>query len=173
MRTLIAYATKHGSTAEIAERIGITLRSAGHEVDVLPIAAVTDRIEFEAVVLGSAVYMGRWMKEAATFVRLHHSLLAERPLWLFSSGPVGPKALPEAADIAEFRQLLEIRDHRTFDGALDAKKLSLAERITVKAVKAPYGDYRNWEDIDTWATSIANSLQPSVRDRQGVAAAWR
>jgi menaquinone-dependent protoporphyrinogen oxidase len=173
MSTLIAYASKHGSTAEIAERIGATLRSAGHEADVLPIGAVTDRNEFEAMVLGSAVYMGRWMKEAANFVRLHHSLLAERPLWLFSSGPVGPKALPEAADIAEFRQLLEISDHRTFDGALDAKKLSLAERITVKAVKAPYGDYRNWEDIDTWATSIASSLQPSVRDRHGVALAWR
>jgi menaquinone-dependent protoporphyrinogen oxidase len=106
MSTLIAYASKHGSTAEIAERIGATLRSAGQAADVLPIAAVTDQIEVEAVVLGSAVYMSRWMKQAATFVRLHHSLLAERPLWLFSSGPVGLKALPEAADIAEFRQLL-------------------------------------------------------------------
>jgi menaquinone-dependent protoporphyrinogen oxidase len=172
MRVLITAATRHDATREIAEAIGAGLVERGMDAETRPIDEVTELAGYDAVVLGSAVYMGRWMKEAANFVRLHHSLLAERPLWLFSSGPVGPKALPEAADIAEFRQLLEIRDHRTFDGALDARKLSLAERITVKAVKAPYGDYRNWEDIDTWARSIANSLRPSVRDRQGVAVAW-
>jgi menaquinone-dependent protoporphyrinogen oxidase len=70
MSTLVAYASKHGSTAEIAERIGDSLRRVGHEAQVLPVSAVTDPIDFEAMVLGSAVYMGHWMKEAANFVRL-------------------------------------------------------------------------------------------------------
>jgi menaquinone-dependent protoporphyrinogen IX oxidase len=95
MSTLIAYASKHGSTAEIAERIGATLRSAGLEADVLPIAAVTDRIDFEAVVLGSAVYMGRWMKEAANFLRLHHSLLAGDLSGCSAAGRWVPKRFPK------------------------------------------------------------------------------
>jgi menaquinone-dependent protoporphyrinogen oxidase len=65
-----------------------------------------------------------------------------------------------AVDIAALRQLLEIRGHRTFAGALDAKELSLAERMMVRAVKAQYGDDRSWEDIDTWAREIADALLP-------------
>jgi menaquinone-dependent protoporphyrinogen oxidase len=160
MRALIAYTSKHGSTREIAERIGATLRSAGDEAQVIPVSAAPDPLEFDRVIVGSAVYMGHWMKEAVEFVRLNRAKLAERPLWLFSSGPVGPRSLPEAVDIAALRQLLEIRGHRTFAGALDAKKLSLAERMMVRAVKAQYGDDRSWEDIDTWAREIADALLP-------------
>jgi menaquinone-dependent protoporphyrinogen oxidase len=80
------------------------------------------------------------------------------PLWLFSSGPVGPKSLPEAAELAEFRTLLNVRDDVTFDGAIDAQKLSFSERLMVKAVRAPYGDYRKWDRIDGWAGSIATCL---------------
>ena len=161
MRALIAYASRHGSTREIAERIGATLRSAGDEVQVIPVSAAPDLLAFDTVIVGSAVYMGHWMKEAVEFLRLNQATLAERPVWLFSSGPVGPKSLPEAVDIAALRQLLEIRGHRTFAGALDAKKLSLAERMMVRAVKAPYGDDRSWEDIDTWAREIADALLPA------------
>jgi hypothetical protein len=75
---------------------------------------------------------------------------------------VGPKSLPEAADLAEFRALLSARDVATFDGALDAEKLSLSERLLVKAVRAPYGDYRKWNRIDEWADSIATSLGATV-----------
>lgn len=158
MSTLIAYASKHGATAGIAERLGETLRGAGLDARVLPVAAVSDPLEADAVILGSAVYMGHWMKEAADFLRLHRSQLAQHRLWLFSSGPVGPKELPEAVEIAEFRRLLEIQDHHTFAGALDATKLSLAERVMVRAVKAPYGDYRSWDDVDAWAGAIASRV---------------
>ena len=161
MRTLIVYASKHGSTREIAERIGATLRSAGDKTQVAPVSAAPDPLEFDTVIVGSAVYMGHWMKEAVEFVRLNRAKLAERPVWLFSSGPVGPKSLPEAVDIAAFRPFLDIRDHRTFPGALDAKRLTLGERIMVKAVKAPYGDYRIWDDVDTWTKDIAGSLLPA------------
>ncbi len=161
MRALIAHASKHGSTREIAECIGTGLRSAGHDAQVIPVSAGPDPLEFDMVIVGSAVYMGHWMKEAVEFVRLNRAKLAERPVWLFSSGPVGPKSLPEAVDIAALRQLLEIRGHRTFAGALDPKKLSLPERMMVTAVKAPYGDDRSWEDIDTWAREIAGEPVPA------------
>ena len=81
-----------------------------------------------------------------------------RPLWLFDSGPVGPRVLPEAAEVAMYRKQFDVKDHRTFDGALDKKQLSLSERMMIRAVKAPYGDYRKWEDIDAWAMAIATWL---------------
>lgn len=169
MSILIAYASKHGATAGIAERIGAALRLSGQDPRILPISEVRDSVECSAAVVGSAVYMGRWMKEATLFVRQHQAQLARVPLWLFSSGPVGPKSLPEAADIAEFRKLLNVRGHATFDGALDAQKLSLSERMMVKAVRAPYGDYRKWEEIDAWAAAIAASLgSPITQERVGM-----
>jgi len=158
MSILIAYASKHGATAGIAERIGATLHLRGLEVCVMSIPEVPDLENYDAAIIGSAVYMGRWMKEAASFVRQRQAQLVRVPLWLFSSGPVGPKSLPEAAELAEFRTLLDVRDDVTFDGAIDAQKLSFSERLMVKAVRAPYGDYRKWDRIDEWAGSIATGL---------------
>jgi menaquinone-dependent protoporphyrinogen oxidase len=166
---LIAYASKHGATAGIAERIGGALRLAGQDARVLPISEVRDPMDCNAAIVGSAVYMGRWMKDATSFIRRHQAELMQTPLWLFSSGPVGPKSLPEAADIAEFRKLLNVKGHATFDGALDAQKLSLSERMMVKAVRAPYGDYRKWEEIDAWAGSVAASLgSPMTQERVAI-----
>jgi menaquinone-dependent protoporphyrinogen oxidase len=162
LRILIAYASKHGATAGIAERIGEALRLAGQDARVLPISEVRNLKDYHAAIVGSAMYMGRWMKEATSFVRQHQVELAAMPLWLFSSGPVGPKALPEASDLAGFRKVLEVRGDATFDGALDAQKLSLSERMMVKAVRAPYGDYRNWDEVDAWARSVATSLGSPV-----------
>jgi menaquinone-dependent protoporphyrinogen oxidase len=159
LRILIGYASKHGATAGIAERIGEALRLAGRDARVLPISEVRDLKDYHAAIVGSAVYMGRWMKEATSFVRQHQVEFAALPFWLFSSGPVGPKPLPDAADIAEFRKVLNVRGDATFDGALDGQKLSLLERVLVKAVRAPYGDYRKWDAVDVWARSIAASLR--------------
>lgn len=162
MSILVAYASKHGATAGIADRIGATLHLHGLDASVLPISQVPAVEYYDAAVIGSAVYMGRWMKEATSFVRLHQAQLVRVPLWLFSSGPVGPKPLPEAAELAELRTLLNARGDASFDGALDAEQLSLSERVMVKAVRAPYGDYRSWERIDDWAASIATSLDASA-----------
>jgi menaquinone-dependent protoporphyrinogen oxidase len=164
LRILIGYASKHGATAGIAERIGEALRLADQDAGVLPISEVRDLEDYHTAILGSAVYMGRWMKEATSFVRRHQVELAAMSLWLFSSGPVGPKPLPEAADIAEFRKVLNVAGHATFDGALDAQKLSLSERMMVKTVRAPYGDYRKWDEVDTWAGSIATSLRSAISE---------
>ncbi|MGA7989600.1 MAG: flavodoxin domain-containing protein [Candidatus Dormiibacterota bacterium] len=159
MTILVTYASKHGATAGIAERIGATLQRRGVDACVLPTSDVRELQEYDAAVIGSAVYMGRWMKEATSFVRRHQTELTRIPVWLFSSGPVGPKPMPEAADLAELRTLLSVQGDVTFDGALDTQKLSLPERMMVKAVRAPYGDYRAWDRIDEWTCSIAASLE--------------
>ncbi len=165
MSILITYASKHGATAGIAERLGATLQMHGLDASVLPISQVPGVEGCDAAIIGSAVYMGRWMKEATLFVRQHQAQLVGIPVWLFSSGPVGPKSLPEATDLAELRTLLNVRDVATFDGAINAPKLSLSERLMVKAVRAPYGDYRRWDRIDDWAGSIATSLGASAAHR--------
>src|ERR1700719_898345 len=88
VNVLVAYSSKHGSTREIALRIGDRLRADGLTPDVRDIAAVSDPHAYDAVVLGSAVYMGGWRREATEFARKHTAVLATLPVWLFSSGPL-------------------------------------------------------------------------------------
>ena len=166
MRVLVAYATKYGATAEISEKIGVVLRQAGLQTDVLPADRVGDLSPYKAVVLGSAVYMGQWQKKAATFLRANEKALAERPVWLFSSGPTGegdpvqlmkgwcfPTALQPIAD------RIHARDMALFHGAVDPKKLNLIEKWMLKNVKAPMGDFRDWNAITAWASAISDALR--------------
>ncbi len=162
---LVAYATKYGATAEIAEKIGQVLRQAGLSTDVLPAQHVDSPSPYKAVILGSAVYMGQWRKEAVTFLNTNEKALAERPVWLFSSGPTGegnpiqllkgwrlPKAQQSVAD------RIHPRDIAVFGGALDPKKMNLFEKWIIKNVKASLGDFRDWNAIDAWAQSISGAL---------------
>ena len=91
--------------------------------------------------------------------------LSERPVWLFSSGPLGEPAKPEAppTDAAEMLEATGARDHMVFPGNLDKHRLGLAERAIVAAVKAPEGDYRPWAEIDAWAGRIAAALATPAR----------
>lgn len=165
-KVLVVYATKYGATAEIAERIGQTLSEKGLAVDVQPADQVNDLAACQAVVLGSAVYAGNWRKEAASFLEANQQALAERLVWLFSSGPTGegdpvklmkgwrfPEALQPVAD------LIQPRDIAFFSGEIDLDKLNLPEKLIVKGLKAPTGDYRDWEEIKAWAESIAGELE--------------
>jgi menaquinone-dependent protoporphyrinogen oxidase len=165
-RVLVAYATKYGATAEIAAKIGQVLREAGLQPDVLPADRVGDLAPYQAVVLGSAVYMWKWRKEAATFLEENEKTLAERPVWLFSSGPTGEgdpvelmssRSFPEA--LAPIADRIQPRDIAFFHGVLDTKKLSLPEKLVSKGVKAPLGDFRDWEAITSWARAIAEALK--------------
>lgn len=163
---LIAYATKYGATREIAERIGASLQEAGLTVRVAPADQVEDLAPYGAVVLGSAVYAGQWRKEAADFLAEHENALAERQVWLFSSGPTGegdPVELMKGWRFPEAQQPIADRvgpqDIAFFGGELDMQKLNLPEKLIVKAMKAPTGDYRDWESIETWAESIAAALE--------------
>jgi len=165
-QVLVAYATKYGATAEIAEKIGQVLRQAGLRADVLPTDRVGDMTPYQAVVLGSAVYIGQWRKEAVKFLKANEMALAERAVWLFSSGPTGegdpveltqgwhfPKALQPVAD------RIRPRDIAVFHGAMDVNKLNFIEKWMIKNVKAPLGDFRDWEAITAWATAIADELK--------------
>ena len=106
MRVLVTAASSHGATTNIASVIGGTLHVHGLEVDVVPLADVKTLDGYDAVILGSGVYTGHWLREALTFARRHRKQLAQKPVWLFSSGPIGdpPRPLEEPAGIAERRR---------------------------------------------------------------------
>lgn len=165
-QVLVAYATKYGATAEIAEKIGEVLRRAGLQVDVLEVKQADDLASYQAVVLGSAVYVGQWRKEAAAFLQFKEKKLAEKPTWLFSSGPTGEgdpvelmKGFKFPADLQPVADRIQPRDIAFFHGELDNKKLSFGEKVLVKGIKAPLGDFRDWQAITAWATSIAEVLK--------------
>jgi menaquinone-dependent protoporphyrinogen oxidase len=168
-QVLVAYATKYGATEEIAEKIGEVLRQAGLQVDVLPADRVGDLRAYKAVVLGSAVYIGQWRKEAVKFLKTNEAVLAEKPVWLFSSGPSGegdPVELMQGwqlpGKLQPVADRIRPRDVAVFHGSVDVNKLSFLEKWVVKNVKTPIGDYRDWEAITAWATAIAKELQESV-----------
>jgi menaquinone-dependent protoporphyrinogen oxidase len=178
MKVLVVYATKHGATRGIAEHITERLRLRGHDVELQEATAVGSVSDYDAFVVGSAAYMGGWLGEATTFVRRHRNLLASRPVWLFSSGPVGPELVDKKGrdvlvasapkEFAEFDEAIRPRDERVFFGAYDpdAEPVGMAERLAgrffrmMPEVKAalPAGDYRDWPAVEGWADEIAAQL---------------
>jgi len=161
MKALVTVASKHGGSIGIAEAIGDVLRTQGLEVDLIPPEDVGSLAGYDGVVVGSGVYVGRWLGEARDFVRRHADELRQHPVWLFSSGPVGDKQ-DDAADAAEGdRYLSEIggRDHRVFAGRLEKDELGFGERAIIKMVHAPYADSRPWDEIRAWAMEIAETMK--------------
>lgn len=161
MRVLVAVASRHGSTAEIATKIGETLTSAGIDVDVRLPDEVASVLPYDGVVLGSGVYAGRWLASAKAFVDREADDLTSRPVWLFSSGPVGDpaKPAPDPVDVDAVRKRTNALDHRVFAGKLDRQILGFGERAIVLAVHAAEGDFRSWEAVSDWAAGIARELQ--------------
>jgi len=166
MKVLVAYASKYGATAEIAEKIGQALKQEGLQADVQPVKSVKNPAEYTAVVLGSAVYIGQWRKEVANFLKKNEKMLTERPVWLFSTGPAGegdpvqlmkgwrfPKGLQPVADS------IKPRDIAIFHGNVNAKKMNFIEKWMINNVKSPVGDFRDWNAITKWATDIASVLK--------------
>lgn len=178
MQVLVAYASRHGATRGIAERIGEVLRQRGLEASVEAVDQVSDVNEYDAFVVGSAAYMGRWLKEANAFTQRHRSTLAARPTWLFSSGPVGSdtvdakgndvRAGAAPKEFAELQDALHPRDAHVFWGAYDpdAEPIGLAESLGQRILKLmpaarnalPAGDFRDWPEIDAWAEGIATQV---------------
>ena len=173
MNVLVAYATHHGATREIAERIGAVLGEMGLGVSVEPADRVRDVRRFDAFVVGSALYCG-WLKEAVDFVQRNKAVLAGSPVWLFSSGPLGSGTLDaqgrdvaEAAtpkEIARLRETVHARDHHVFFGAYDptAKPVGFLERtfrlVPNNAAILQAGDFRDWAEIGAWAQAIGGEL---------------
>jgi len=160
MRVLVAAASRHGSTTDIARAIGTALMLRMVETDVRPVEQVVRLETYDAVVLGSGIYMGRWLQPAKQFIEANTDELLKRPVWLFSSGPLGdpPKPVEEPADAVRLVEATHARGHRVFAGSLDKHELGITERAMVAAVHAPEGDYRPWDDIDAWAGEIVAEL---------------
>lgn len=162
MRVLVTAASRHQATQEIAQAIATGLAARGVAAEARPVEDVQSIDGYDAVVVGSAIYMGRWLKPAHRFVEMNASHLAAKPVWLFSSGPLGPPEhlVPgdESADTSEMTGLTHAREHRVFAGRLEKKRLGLAERAAVAAVHAPEGDSRDWSEIDAFAGEIAAAL---------------
>lgn len=174
MRVLVVYASKYGSTRGIAERIARTIEEAGHQAGAVPATHAGALDGYDAYVIGSALYMFSWLKEGKDFVLHNSERLAGKPVWLFSSGPIGTATVDaqgrdvrEGAGPKELPELMaavNAREHRVFFGAFDHTKLSVAHRVVyaMPAAKKLFidGDFRDWEEIDAWAENIASALLP-------------
>ena len=164
MRVLVAYATKSGATAGIAQAIGEELGRMGLEPEVRPVEAVRDLQGCDAVILGSAVYIGKWRKEALRFGSRHTAELRQRPVWLFESGPTDTsadegKAVPAKA-AAELARQVGARQHVVFGGKFGPEQVgNFTRSMIAKGDKSPYGDFRNFDRIRGWARAIGAELQ--------------
>lgn len=169
MTVLVAYATCHGSTRGVAERLGSRLVSKGLDTDVRAVSDVGDVTAYAAAVLGSAVHGGKWLPEAVAFVRRWGPTLHGRPIWLFSVSTLGDEEAmfnsaiakrlramrKETPELLELRRIVAPVEHRNFAGAIAASDWPLTGRLFFKAVGGRYGDHRNWSAIDAWGDRIA------------------
>jgi menaquinone-dependent protoporphyrinogen oxidase len=165
-QVLVAVESKHGSTRGIAEALARDLadsaagRSVGLTAVAISVEQQPDPSAFDVVVLGSAVYAGRWLEPARQFATTHITSLRSRPVWLFSSGPIGQPPFPpdEPHDAEPIGTMLVARGHRVFPGRLEKDLLSVGERAMVTAMRAPLGDFRDWGLVRSWAEEIASTL---------------
>lgn len=158
-------ASAHGATAEIARAIGDTLSRHGFATTVLSPGMVSSIEDYDAVILGSAVYVGHWLGPARDLVARFGDALAVRPVWLFSSGPVGDPSRKlvrsmgqDPVDIARIVAVTHARGHQMFAGKLDPKQLSVPQRASLLLFRGLAGDFRDWAEISRWADSIATQL---------------
>ena len=175
MRVLVVVASRHGSTLELAQAMGQTLRSRGvtaeiHGADEVPASGPGSVEDFDGVVLGSALYSQRWLEPAAWFVAEHTLALRRRPVWLFSSGAVGnPDMHLGPVELDELRELTGAREHRVFPGRLDENELDAQERRVVDELGAGGGDYRDWAAVRAWAAHVADVLTPVALSEEPIA----
>ncbi|MFF0203723.1 flavodoxin domain-containing protein [Streptomyces sp. NPDC005017] len=160
-RVLVAYGTTNGSTAQIAEAVAGVLRGRGLAADVAPARSVTSVAPYDAVVLGGALYAGRWHKDARRFARRHGRELSPRPLWLFSSGPLDATAserdIPPVPGVRKALVRLDAREHITFGGRLEEGAKGMVARMILRSGKG--GDFRDFGAIEAWAGRVADELE--------------
>jgi len=164
-KALVLYASKHGATREIAEKVYETLKASGVEADLANAAEKMDLSSYSTIVLGSAVYVGQWQKPAVSFLKNNAADLSSKDVWIFSSGPSDkgdpvellngwrfPKSVQEQID------QIGPKGIAVFHGNLDPSELNFMEKFMIKQVKAKIGDFRDWEMITSWADQISATL---------------
>ncbi len=166
MRVLVSYATRHGSTREIAQRIAERLESSGLSVDCRAIGEVSDLSTYDAALIGSAIHDQEWLTEATDSLARLGANLAGRPVWLFSVGM--PAALPrklqgwamqeEGQMEAKLARIVRARGHRLFSGVVRKQHLTPKGRVKFRIMGGRYGDFRDWTQIETWAQLVADDL---------------
>lgn len=159
-KVLVSAGSKHGATAEIAEHLGQTLEGRGLDVTVAKPDDVESVDGYRAVVLGSGVYAGHWLSDAKDLADRVASTESAPSVWLFSSGPLGdpPKPEEDPVDVEAIVESTSAKGHRVFAGKIDKSQLGFGERAIMVAVRAPEGDFRDWEAIEAWANEIADDL---------------
>ncbi len=164
-KILIAYATRAGATVQVAQTIGETLAATGAAVDVRPITRVNDLKGYTAMVIGSAIRMGKWLPEATDFAKSNQSILATMPTACFlvcatlheDTAETRTKVL---AYLDPIRPVLKPKSVGLFAGKMDYGTLSLLDRFIVQNVaKVPQGDWRNGDAIRAWARDLPNTLR--------------
>ncbi|MDV2482661.1 flavodoxin [Methanoculleus sp. Wushi-C6] len=165
-RILVAYATRYGSTAEVAEAIGDELRKAGDAVDVRPVTEVDDLSPYRAAVIGSPIYMGKWLPESQVFIERNQQRLREMPVAYFAAGLTIEEDKPEylrkaEASMDQVRMLVKPADVGLFRGKIETDGLSFTDRTIVKLIRAKTGDYRNWSAVRAWAQAVRGKIAPA------------
>lgn len=176
MVILVGYASAHGSTRGVAERIAARLRDQGYQVEVQALGQVTNIRGYDAVVLGSAIHNGAWLLEATDFVRCNVGPLAERPVYTFSVGTIGEqssmlapaatklaRAAGESKKVTVVREIIHPQGHHTFAGAVARDQYPFIGRVFLKAMGGRFGDHRNWPEIDAWAERVGHELAAGQR----------
>jgi menaquinone-dependent protoporphyrinogen oxidase len=167
VKILVAVASRHGGTRGIAEAIAAELRTQNLAVDLHDIQDILiDVSQYDATILGSAVYAGNWLPEAKHFVGLNRLELSRLPVWLFSSGPLGtdnPQPQVDPGKLVTNIGDVAVRDHKVFAGRLDPAGLGLGERLMSRVVGAPAGDFRDWDEIRVWARGVASEIDSARR----------
>jgi menaquinone-dependent protoporphyrinogen oxidase len=158
VKVLVASASRHGATDELARMLATTMAEQEIVVEFRRMDEVDTVFPYDALVLGSAVYMGRWTPEARGFLEQHEGGILTRPTWLFSSGPIGDQAGAEPFDADELVRTTGAREHHLFGGRLLMSSLGFRERAFARLLHVPAGDHREWAAAATWATAIARTL---------------
>jgi len=169
-RVLVTYASRMGSTQEIAEAIGYELETVGIDVIVAPCADNVSPEGFDGVIIGSAIYTRRWVKAATKYLKRHAHELDRRKTWLFHSGPCGEGARDEEVQAPKAVQRviapLGLSAPVTFGGRLDVDHAIGPVSRWMSAAGPLSGDFRDWDRIRAWASDIAHQLDPATVGKQ-------
>jgi menaquinone-dependent protoporphyrinogen oxidase len=165
-KILIAYASKYGSTKEIAEKIGEVLKQEGLQADIVPVKSVKNLSDYQTVILGTAMYMGMWRKEAVNLLKKNEKLLSERKVWIFATGPSGKgdpaellKGVIVPGGVKPVLERIKPQNTAAFHGNLNPGKMNAFEKWIIKNVKAEMWDFRDWDMINKWAKGIVGDLK--------------